>query len=87
MNLSSWCILLAAQMARIEEQQMAIHNLKSNIMEDLTDKGVLSGSDCQKVIELHQQVGNVACILPLSQQGHRRHSYQHHGPFSVFCSE
>ncbi len=42
-------------MARIEEQQKAIHNLKSNLMDDLNDKGILSDPQCQKVIEIHQQ--------------------------------
>ena len=43
-------------MARIEEQQKAIFNLKSNLMDDLNDKGVLSDPECQKVIEIHQMV-------------------------------
>ena len=45
-----------SQMARIEEQQKAIFNLKSNLMDDLNDKGVLSDPECQKVIEIHQKV-------------------------------
>ena len=42
-------------MARIEEQQKAIHNLKSNLMDDLNDKGILSDPECQRVIEIHQK--------------------------------
>ena len=44
-------------MAKIEEQQKAIHNLKSNLMDDLNEKGVLSDPECQRVIQIHQQVG------------------------------
>ena len=42
-------------MAKIEEQQKAIHNLKSNLMDDLNDKGILSDPECQRVIEVHQR--------------------------------
>ena len=42
-------------MAEIETQQKAIHNLKSNLMDDLNDRGVLSDPECQRVIEIHQQ--------------------------------
>ncbi|XP_064630061.1 limbin-like isoform X2 [Lineus longissimus] len=45
----------AKEMAQIEEQQKAINSLKSNLMDDLTDKGVLSSPECQKVIEIHQK--------------------------------
>ncbi|ELT95533.1 hypothetical protein CAPTEDRAFT_186105 [Capitella teleta] len=45
----------AKEMARIEEQQKAIHNLKSNLMDDLNEKGILSDPECQRVIEIHQQ--------------------------------
>ena len=43
------------QMAKIEEQQKAIHNLKSNLMDDLNEKGILSDPECQRVIEVHQR--------------------------------
>ena len=42
-------------MAKIEEQQKAIHNLKSNLMDDLNDKGILSDPECQRVIKVHQK--------------------------------
>ena len=49
-------VCACVQMARIEEQEKAIHNLKSNLMDDLNAKGILSDPECQKVIQLHQQV-------------------------------
>lgn len=42
-------------MSRIEEQQKAILNLKSNLMDDLTEKGILSSPECQKVIDIHNK--------------------------------
>ncbi|XP_074642074.1 uncharacterized protein LOC141899588 [Tubulanus polymorphus] len=45
----------AKELAKIEEQQKAINNLKSSLMDDLTDRGVLSNPECQRVIEIHQQ--------------------------------
>ena len=42
-------------MAKIEEQQKAIHNLKSNLMDDLNEKGILSDPECQRVIQVHQK--------------------------------
>ena len=54
-------------MAKIEEQQKAIHNLKSNLMDDLNDKGILSDPQCQKVIEMHQKVLIIpTCLYRLS---------------------
>ena len=43
-------------MAQIEEQQKAIYNLKSSLMDDLHEKGMLSDPACQKVLEKHQKV-------------------------------
>ena len=48
--------MCVCQMAKIEEQQKAIHNLKSSLMDDLNDKGMLSDPDCQRVLQIHQQV-------------------------------
>ncbi|CAH1782700.1 unnamed protein product [Owenia fusiformis] len=45
----------AKEMVKIEEQQKAIHNLKSNLMDDLNERGVLSDPECQRVIETHQK--------------------------------
>ncbi|KAK2151621.1 hypothetical protein LSH36_356g01032 [Paralvinella palmiformis] len=45
----------AKEMAQIEHQQKAIHNLKSSLMDDLSERGMLSDPKCQKVIELHQK--------------------------------
>ncbi len=43
-------------MAKIEEQQKAIHNHKSNLMDDLNDKGILGDPElCQRVIQVHQR--------------------------------
>ncbi len=42
-------------MARIEEQQKAIFSLKTNLMDDLNEKGLLSDPECQRVLEQHQR--------------------------------
>ena len=42
-------------MARIEEQQKAINDLKKNLMEDLNQNGVLDNPQCRQVIEEHEK--------------------------------
>ena len=48
------------QLAKIEEQQAAIHNLKTSLIDDLNARGVLSDPDTQKVIQRHQKVDTVS---------------------------
>ena len=43
-------------MAKIEEQQMAIHNLKTSLIDDLNARGVLSDPETNAVIRRHQEV-------------------------------
>lgn len=43
-------------MALIEEQQAAINNLKSNLIDELSERGILSDPECQKVLDRHKQV-------------------------------
>lgn len=43
-------------MALIEEQQAAINNLKSNLIDELSERGILSDLECQKVLDRHKQV-------------------------------
>ncbi len=43
------------QMAKMEEQQKAIYNLKSNLMDDLSDKGILTNPECARILEAHQR--------------------------------
>ncbi|KAL4231314.1 smoothened signaling pathway [Mactra antiquata] len=45
----------AKELAKIEEQQKAIHNLKTNLIDDLNARGVLSDPETQAVIQRHQQ--------------------------------
>ncbi|KAL3864064.1 hypothetical protein ACJMK2_005770 [Sinanodonta woodiana] len=45
----------AKQIARIEEQQRAIHNLKSNLINDLSDRGILSNPECQAFLNKHYE--------------------------------
>ena len=56
------CVLLnpscpLLQLAKIEEQQRAIHSLKTNLIDDLNARGVLSDPETQAVIKRHQEVG------------------------------
>lgn len=46
-------------MTKIEEQQKAINNLKANLMDDLSDRGILTISQCEKILEDHRNVGIV----------------------------
>lgn len=41
-------------MARIEEQQRAIHELKSSLVSELEDQGMLADPQCRALIEQHQ---------------------------------
>ena len=43
------------QVAQIETQQKAIHDLKANLMDDLNQRGVLSDPECQRVLQIHQE--------------------------------
>ncbi|XP_053407084.1 trichohyalin-like isoform X2 [Mercenaria mercenaria] len=45
----------AKELAKIEEQQRAIHNLKTNLIDDLNARGVLSDPETQAVIKRHQE--------------------------------
>lgn len=47
------------QMARIEEQQKAINNLKANLMDDLNARGILSTPECEHILDVHRQVQSV----------------------------
>lgn len=48
-------------MALIEEQQAAINNLKSNLIDELSERGILSDPECQKVLDRHKQVCTDLC--------------------------
>ncbi|XP_052773636.1 trichohyalin-like isoform X2 [Mya arenaria] len=45
----------AKELAKIEEQQRAIHNLKTNLIDDLNSRGVLTDPETQAVIKRHQE--------------------------------
>ncbi|KAK3095945.1 hypothetical protein FSP39_021134 [Pinctada imbricata] len=45
----------ARELSKIEEQQKAINSLKSNLMDDLTERGILSNPECQAVLQRHKQ--------------------------------
>ncbi|XP_078310950.1 uncharacterized protein LOC111136197 isoform X3 [Crassostrea virginica] len=45
----------AREMALIEEQQSAINNLKTNLMDELNERGFLSDPECQKVLARHKK--------------------------------
>ncbi|KAJ8317460.1 hypothetical protein KUTeg_005364 [Tegillarca granosa] len=44
----------AREMAKIEEQQKAINNLKANLMDDLNARGILSDPECQAILQRHK---------------------------------
>ena len=44
------------QLATIEEQQKALLQLKMNMLDELTEKGIMKNAQCKKVIETHQKV-------------------------------
>ena len=52
----------------MEEQQQAIHNLKTSLIDDLNARGVLSDPETQDVIKRHQKVGRglteINCLEP-----------------------
>ena len=50
-------MFVCLQLAKIEEQQRAIHNLKTSLIDDLNARGVLSDPETQAVIKRHQEVG------------------------------
>lgn len=50
-------------MAQIEEQQKAINNLKVNLMDELTDRGVLSSPECERIIETHKEVRQLCMLI------------------------
>ncbi|XP_070539651.1 limbin-like isoform X2 [Ptychodera flava] len=45
----------ARELATIEDQQKALNNLKMNMMDELTDKGLLSNPEGKKIIDEHQK--------------------------------
>ncbi|KAI8789816.1 trichohyalin, partial [Biomphalaria glabrata] len=45
----------AREMAKIEEQQKAINNLKANLLDDLNSRGILSTPECERIILRHKQ--------------------------------
>lgn len=57
-------------MALIEEQQSAINNLKTNLMDELNERGILSDPECQKVLERHKKVDSMEAM-------HELHVYMH----------
>ncbi|KAL5022621.1 hypothetical protein ScPMuIL_001776 [Solemya velum] len=44
----------AREIAKIEEQQKAINNLKSNLMDEFSTRGVLTNPECQAILERHR---------------------------------
>ncbi|XP_005098587.1 myosin-9 isoform X2 [Aplysia californica] len=45
----------AREVAKIEEQQKAINNLKANLMDDLNARGILSTPEMEKILDIHKQ--------------------------------
>ncbi|XP_013387962.1 trichohyalin-like [Lingula anatina] len=45
----------AEELSKIDQQQKAIFNLKSSLMEELNTQGVMSDPDTQRVLEKHQE--------------------------------
>ena len=45
-------------MATIEEQQKALWQLKMNMLDNMTENGILRNADCKKVIDTHQKVSD-----------------------------
>ncbi|XP_038070611.1 uncharacterized protein LOC119739670 [Patiria miniata] len=43
------------EIATIEEQQKALWQLKMNMLDDMTETGIIRNADCKKVIENHQK--------------------------------
>lgn len=42
-------------MSTIERQEEALYGLTTCMVDDMTERGILTSADCQKVIERHQQ--------------------------------
>ena len=49
-------VSLCPQMTQIQEQQKAIHNLKASLMDDLSERGILSTPECERILDIHKQV-------------------------------
>ncbi|XP_063964091.1 limbin-like isoform X1 [Lytechinus pictus] len=45
----------ARELATIEEQHKALLQLKMNMLDELTEKGIMKNAQCKKVIETHQK--------------------------------
>ncbi|XP_063433599.1 limbin-like [Mytilus trossulus] len=45
----------AKELAKIEQQQKAINNLKTNLLEDLNSRDLLNDTETQKIIQSHRQ--------------------------------
>ncbi|KAK6186320.1 hypothetical protein SNE40_008379 [Patella caerulea] len=45
----------AKELAKIEDQQKAINNLKINLVDDLNERGILSTPECEKLLERHKR--------------------------------
>ncbi|XP_022091836.1 trichohyalin-like [Acanthaster planci] len=43
------------EIATIEEQQKALWQLKMNMLDNMTEEGIIRNADCKKVIETHQK--------------------------------
>eukprot|EP00058_Branchiostoma_floridae_P023396 XP_002608886.1 hypothetical protein BRAFLDRAFT_129933 [Branchiostoma floridae] len=53
--LSSLQMERARELATIEEQREALNKLTTNLVDELSDKGVLTDPECKKVIEQHKK--------------------------------
>lgn len=47
---------LLVKMTKIEEQENAINKLKANLMDDLTERGLLSDPECKRILQIHKEV-------------------------------
>ncbi|CAL1547304.1 unnamed protein product [Lymnaea stagnalis] len=45
----------AREMAKIEEQQKAINNLKANMLDDLNARGILTTPECEMILNRHKE--------------------------------
>ncbi|KAH9510198.1 hypothetical protein Btru_043739 [Bulinus truncatus] len=45
----------AKEMAKIEEQQKAINNLKANLLDDLNSRGILTSPECERILQRHKE--------------------------------
>ncbi|CAD5113133.1 DgyrCDS2321 [Dimorphilus gyrociliatus] len=68
----------AREMAKMEEQQKAINTLKANIMDDLSEKGVLGDPKCREVIENYQRdQQKINDVLDEQRQKQEKVSFQY----------